>query len=395
MSANIAALKEVNARRWAAMHVNPAAIPALDRVAAQLVAPVAMAHYQAVSASTKVPWWVIAVIHERESSQNWKDSLAQGDPWNRVSTHVPRGRGPFTSWEQAAVDALENAAPYAARNTDWSAGGTLTLLEEYNGLGYAKRGMPSPYVWASTNQYVKGKYVADGRFDPNAVDRQQGCAALLARMAIKDPSIMLFTPVVATNNPHPPVAAPVAPTPVVKTPVRFQGFCIRGLLSVFLSRAMENLTAEINARYPGTMQVSDHGYWFSYFSNVGWLTQQARSIHLNNKRVVLIGHSFGATAAIMAANSLNMQDIPVDLLCPIDPAAQYSTAVPPNVKRVVAFYQTTPGDLGEGVVHAGPGWVKANWTARSVEYHRVEGHLAIANDPFVHAKILEAIKELT
>jgi hypothetical protein len=30
-----------------------------------------------------------------------------------------------------------------------------------------------------------------------------------------------------------------------------------------------------------------------------------------------------------------------------------------------------------------------------VEYHRVEGHLAIANDPFVHAKILEAIKELT
>jgi lysozyme family protein len=35
------------------------------------------------------------VIHEREASQSWKANLAQGDPWNAVSIHIPRGRGPF------------------------------------------------------------------------------------------------------------------------------------------------------------------------------------------------------------------------------------------------------------------------------------------------------------
>jgi lysozyme family protein len=56
-------------------------------------------------------------------------------------------------------------------------------------LGYAVRGRPSPYVWASTDQYTKGKYVADGHYDPNAVDHQLGCAALLIRMQTMDASI--------------------------------------------------------------------------------------------------------------------------------------------------------------------------------------------------------------
>jgi len=49
--------------------------------------------------------------------------------------------------------------------------------------------VPSPYVWASTDQYRKGKYVADGHYDPNAVDHQLGCAALLSRMALLDTSV--------------------------------------------------------------------------------------------------------------------------------------------------------------------------------------------------------------
>ena len=136
-----------------------------------------------------MPWAAIAVIHERESSQDWTASLAQGDPWNRVSVHVPAGRGPFGSWEEAAIDALVSCAPYAARNRDWSIGGTLTKLEEYNGLGYAARGAPSPYLWAGTDQYVSGKYVRDGVYDPNVVDSQLGCAGLLMAMMALDPSI--------------------------------------------------------------------------------------------------------------------------------------------------------------------------------------------------------------
>lgn len=186
---DIIKLKAANATRWQAMHVTAELMAAVDRVAARLTMASAKARYQAVFLATRVPWWLIAVIHERESSQSWTASLAQGDPWNKVSIHVPRDRGPFASWEAAAIDALEHCAPFAANWTDWSVGGSLTLLEEYNGLGYAARSVPSPYVWASTDQYHCGKYIADGHYDPDAVDHQIGCAALLARMKIADTSI--------------------------------------------------------------------------------------------------------------------------------------------------------------------------------------------------------------
>ena len=186
---DITKLKTANGKRWQNMKVTQSLIPMLDGVAKRLVAASAKVRYQNVSTKTKVPWFVIAVIHEREASQSWKANLAQGDPWNKVSIHVPKGRGPSKSWEEAAVDALTNYDPHAAAWKDWTAGGALTLLEEYNGLGYAARGVPSPYVWASTDQYRKGKYVADGHYDPNAVDHQLGCAALLSRMALLDTSV--------------------------------------------------------------------------------------------------------------------------------------------------------------------------------------------------------------
>lgn len=172
-----------NARRWKEVE----ATRDFKTIARRLYA--SKPRYQKVARETGVPWFVIAVIHERESSQNWKKSLAQGDPWDRVSTHVPRGRGPFESWEAAAIDALVNCAPHASKWKDWTAGGTLTLLELYNGLGYARRGLPSPYVWAGTNQYKRGKYVADGVYDPETVDRQPGCAGLILALQAMDPSI--------------------------------------------------------------------------------------------------------------------------------------------------------------------------------------------------------------
>lgn len=188
------ALKAANAKRWA----NAKTTRNFTGIAKALVA--AKPRYQAVEAKTGVPWFVIAVIHERESTQNWTKSLAQGDPINRVSTHVPAGRGPFNSWEDAAYDALVNCGPYAARNKDWSIGGLLTLLERYNGLGYFNGpydsihkvrypSQSSPYIWSGTDQYSRGKYVADGVFDPSEVDKQLGCAGLIMAMMKLDPTI--------------------------------------------------------------------------------------------------------------------------------------------------------------------------------------------------------------
>jgi lysozyme family protein len=94
------ALKVANAKRFALAKITRDASSAASRLVA------AKQRYITVSLKTGVPWFVIAVIHERESSQSWFASLAQGDPWNKVSVHVPAGRGPFQSWEEAAIDAL-------------------------------------------------------------------------------------------------------------------------------------------------------------------------------------------------------------------------------------------------------------------------------------------------
>lgn len=161
------------------------------------------ARYEAVARATGVPWDVIGVIHYRESSGDFNGVLHNGQKiigTGKKTTLVPKGRGPFTSWEEAAYDALMNCAPFAGKNEDWSIGGTLDLLERYNGLGYRNKGLPSPYLWAGTDQYAKGKYVKDGVYDPNHVDQQLGVAPVLMKLR-EDAK--------ATYTPKPPPYAPI------------------------------------------------------------------------------------------------------------------------------------------------------------------------------------------
>jgi lysozyme family protein len=227
---NIAALTQSNARRWAAVEVTRQAEAA--SVAGRLFK--AKSRYQAVEAATGVPWPLIAVIHERESSQDWRASLAQGDPWNKVSVHVPAGRGPFSSWEAAAIDALVKCPPFLARNKDWSIAAALTALETYNGIGYAARGVPSPYLWAGTNQYSAGKYVRDGVYDPGKVDQQLGCVALIKELMKQDPGIVFGQ----APSPAGAAPAPSAPAkPSVQNPAPGSvGAWVASLLSAIFKR---------------------------------------------------------------------------------------------------------------------------------------------------------------
>jgi lysozyme family protein len=197
---DIPALIAKNAALWERANILPARAAEVNGVAVRLCYPDAKARYLVIASATGVPWWVIAVIHEREAGQDFNCSIAQGDPLNRPSRHVPRGRGPFfnhpddpprqDAFYRGALDALESCPPYAARWKDWSAGGTLTLLELYNGTGYDDyHHEDSPYDWGATDQEQKGKYVSDGQYDPNAWDTQVGCAAMLKAMISLDPSI--------------------------------------------------------------------------------------------------------------------------------------------------------------------------------------------------------------
>ncbi|WP_249733577.1 hypothetical protein [Bradyrhizobium sp. sGM-13] len=150
---------------------------------------------------------------------------------------MPAGRGPFRSWEEAAIDALVNCAPYAARNKDWSIGRTLAKLEQYNGLGYAARGRPSPYIWAGTDQYRSGKYVRDGVYDPDVVDSQPGCAGLLMAMMALDPTITFTGATIAPAASVKPIPAEKPAAPSIINPSKGSiGAFIANIFNVVLRR---------------------------------------------------------------------------------------------------------------------------------------------------------------
>lgn len=182
-------LAQTEQNRWDNCHIPADKGPAFKAVADKLMSPAYRQRYEAVSKMLSaegktVPWYFIAVAHYRESNANFDTYLGNGQPLSKKTTIVPKGRGPFKTWEAGAYDALVNCPPYAAKNTDWTIGGTLEKLEEYNGLGYANKGVASPYIWSGTDQYTSGKYVSDGKYDPDKVDEQLGCAGILKFMGV-------------------------------------------------------------------------------------------------------------------------------------------------------------------------------------------------------------------
>ncbi len=143
--------------------------------------------YTAVGTALGVPWYGVGVIHSMEASLRFDRHLHNGDPLTARTVQVPAGRPkdgspPFT-WEHSATDAL-TIEKYDTWG-DWSIPGILFKWESFNGWGYRNfhPQVKSPYLWSFTNQYTRGKYVADGTWSDTAVSKQVGAAAILRRLA--------------------------------------------------------------------------------------------------------------------------------------------------------------------------------------------------------------------
>lgn len=140
------------------------------------------ARYERVAQQTDVPAVLVAALHFRESGGDFGTYLHNGEKLGQVTTLVPKGIL-FDAWEPAAVHALTKFSGLreqlglSAGSTDLAA--MATFAEHYNGLGYHHRGIASPYVYSGTDAYQKGKYVADGQFDAQAVDKQLGVMAMV------------------------------------------------------------------------------------------------------------------------------------------------------------------------------------------------------------------------
>ena len=143
--------------------------------------------YENLSKKVHVPWNSIAIIHCMEGSLNFKTHLHNGDPLTARTVQVPKGRpaigNPPFSWEESAIDALtiEGFTSW----TDWSITGMLYCFEKFNGFGYRRFGINTPYLWSYSNNYSKGKFSSDGHFDPDAISKQCGAAVILRRMSEK------------------------------------------------------------------------------------------------------------------------------------------------------------------------------------------------------------------
>ncbi len=139
------------------------------------------ARYAEVEAATGAPWWFVGIVHAMEASFSFSGHLHNGDPLTARTVRVPRHRpalwNPPSDWLSSAVDAITGEGH--AHQQDWSLARALYRFERYNGFGYHAKGIPSPYLWSFSNHYDKGKYVADGRYDPSAVSKQCGAAVML------------------------------------------------------------------------------------------------------------------------------------------------------------------------------------------------------------------------
>ena len=87
-------------------------------------------------------------------------------------------------------------------------------------------------------------------------------------------------------------------------------------------------------------------------TNVRNLAAQAADAAKAGMKLLLLGHSMGADAAVKIACRLAEERLAVDLLIGFDPTKFACPALPPNVKRALCFHQKQLGDfLGRGKFH--------------------------------------------
>jgi lysozyme family protein len=205
--------------------------------------------WAAVEAKTGVPrLWGLASF-ERESGSDYARSPAQGDRWDRVSVNVPRGLGPYQCWGDACVaayriDRLDEVVRGLGSAVGSQDGAASSLIadpshpipgsgwtwpracfegELFNGFGPRAHGRQTGYLWSWTNIYTGGKYVADGKWDPDHVDEQCGMVPMMAALLRLDSSLALadappWSAAPGSAGPEPSPKGPPAPLPTPTVP---------------------------------------------------------------------------------------------------------------------------------------------------------------------------------
>lgn len=145
--------------------------------------------YREIGSKTRIPWWFIAGLHNMECGGDFNRHLANGDPITKPTINEPIGI-PAGRWEECAIAALKLKG-WLEPDTVWDDPMiAVWRAERYNGWGYQMYhpSTPSPYLWGGTNHQRAGKYVSDGKWEPDAVSQQIGVIAIWLALGIKFPT---------------------------------------------------------------------------------------------------------------------------------------------------------------------------------------------------------------
>jgi pimeloyl-ACP methyl ester carboxylesterase len=107
--------------------------------------------------------------------------------------------------------------------------------------------------------------------------------------------------------------------------------------------------------------------------------------------VVLVGHSMGGLCAIIFAEMLGKENIPVSLVVTIDPA-QASGKVPLNVERFINIF-LSDSVLGGGDIVAEPGY-RGHYASFDLKQNKRVTHINIEKSDDIHAQLVDMITHL-
>lgn len=125
-------------------------------------------------------------------------------------------------------------------------------------------------------------------------------------------------------------------------------------------------------------------------TNVRSLSAQAARAARAGQKLLLLGHSMGADAAVKIARRLAGEELAVDLLIGLDPTKFGCPQVPVNVKRALCFYQSEFGDyLGRGRFSPA-----REFSGECVNERVPYRHKKMDDAPELHERVLAEAKKL-
>jgi hypothetical protein len=160
---------------------------------------------------------------------------------------------------------------------------------------------------------------------------------------------------------------------------------LHGIAQVYLLKGFANFSPGFDAL---AAQIRKHGLSVEVHNHLmgdSLIPQIKQNYRRGQRRIILVGHSFGAGEVVSMANDLGRAGIPVILLVTLDPVVHLQ--MPGNVRRQINLY------VSDGMGHAVARGHNAHGHLVNRDYKGQPdiGHLSITTAPRVRRLIVNAV----